>query len=192
MTHDPNGVDPREAGDLLKSVEGVERRTQELLNYGRAGDYMILWGVIWLLGYGVADRLWPYTATIWYGLDLIGLIGTGWITWRAATCGGSRPAGRPFVYLRPMICVAVLIGFGMFWVKLAHIGGREQNIFWPTICGAILFCVGLWAGRVLAIGAALVVALVVGGYYWAGDWFSLWIAVVVGGALILGGLWLRR
>ena len=190
MMHDPDDIGPREAGDLLKGVDGAERRTRELLNYARAGDYMILWGVIWLLGYGVADRLYPYTHTIWLALDALGIVGTGWLTYRAVS--GSGGSGRPFAFLRPVICVIVLIAFGMFWVALEHIGGREQNIFWPMLCGAILFCVGLWAGRVLAIGAALVVVLTIAGYFLAGGWFSLWIALTTGGALVLGGLWLRR
>lgn len=184
-------IDPREAGDLLKDVDGAERRTRQLLTYARAGDYMILWGVLWLLGYGVADRLYPYTSTIWYGLDAVGLIGTGLITYRAVTRGGGG-TGRRFVFLKPVTVVLVLIAFGIFWIKLAHIHGREQNIFWPMLCGSILFCVGLWAGRVLAIGAALAVALTLIGYTWAGDWFNLWLAVTTGGALVLGGWWLRR
>ena len=33
--------------------------------------------------------------------------------------------------------------------------------------------------------------LTVGGYFWLAPYFMLWMAGVGGGALILGGLWLR-
>jgi len=191
MSGNPDDIGPSEAGDLLKGVEGAERRTRQLLTYARAGDYMILWGVIWLLGYGIADQLYPYTQAIWLSLDVLGIAGTGWITYRAVVCGDGSPERR-FVFLKPMLCIVVLIGFGMFWLNLLHVHGREQNLFWPMLCGSILFCVGLWAGRVLSIGSGAVVALAIGGYFFAGPWFSLWIAVVTGGALVLGGLWLRR
>ena len=35
-------------------------------------------------------------------------------------------------------------------------------------------------------------ALALAGYFWAGDWFELWMAFVDGGGLMLGGLWMRR
>ena len=35
-------------------------------------------------------------------------------------------------------------------------------------------------------------ALALAGYFWAGEWFELWMAFVDGGGLMLGGLWMRR
>ncbi|MEI9991046.1 MAG: hypothetical protein WDM86_13500 [Rhizomicrobium sp.] len=183
-------IDPHEADALLKGVEGIEKRTRELLVYARAGDYMILWGVLWAIGFGLGEHLRPYTYDFWLVLEAIGIAGTAIITWRAASC--IEPGRRRFVYVRPVIATLVMIGFGTLWVWLAHFGGREQSAFWPTLCGALLFCFGLWAGRTLSIAAAVVVALTMAGYFWSGPWFDLWIAVTCGGALILGGLWLRR
>ena len=49
-----------------------------------------------------------------------------------------------------------------------------------------------WAGwAFVAIGLGIT-ALTLIGYFFAGDWFNLWMAVVDGGGLILGGLWMRR
>ena len=51
---------------------------------------------------------------------------------------------------------------------------------------------GLWFGWVfVAIGSA-VIALTLIGYFFAGDWFNLWMAFVNGGGILLGGLWMRR
>jgi len=183
-------VDPNEADALLKSVEGVEKRTREILIYARAGDYMILWGVLWVIGYGGEFWVWPRAHDIWLSLDAVGIAGTCLIIWR--TTRSIEPGRRRFLFVRPLISILVMMGFGILWVWLANFGGREQSAFWPTLCGALLFCFGLWSGRTLSIAAALVVALTMAGYFWAGPWFSLWLAVTCGGALILGGLWLRR
>ena len=151
---------------------------------------MILWGVLLGLGYALGERVIPHTQQLWLAIQAIGFVGTGLITWRAPRW---REAGRsPLVMIRPMITVGVLIGFGTLWTGLAHFGWREQSAFWPSFCAAILFVFGLWAGRIFSIGGALVFALTMAGYFRAGDWFDIWLAVTCGGALILGGLWLRR
>jgi hypothetical protein len=183
-------TEQQEASALLASVAGTEKRTREFLVYARAGDYMILWGVLWMIGYAAENWAGRYSHDIWLALDAFGLAGTALITYNAARC--IEPGRRRFIYVRPLLSVLVLIGFGALWIWLAHFGWREQAAFWPTLCGALLFCFGLWAGRTLSIAAVIVVALTMGGYFWAGPWFDLWLAVTCGGALIAGGVWLRR
>ena len=52
--------------------------------------------------------------------------------------------------------------------------------------------VGLWVGYAfVAIGLGIS-ALTLIGYFFVGYWFPLWMAVVNGGGLVLGGLWMRR
>jgi hypothetical protein len=51
---------------------------------------------------------------------------------------------------------------------------------------------GLWLGPAfVAIGVG-VTALTLVGYFVAGPWFELWMAVVYGGGLMLGGYWMRH
>jgi hypothetical protein len=47
------------------------------------------------------------------------------------------------------------------------------------------------SGSFVAIGLSIG-ALTLIGYFFSGDVFDLWMAVVNGGGLILGGLWMRR
>ncbi len=50
----------------------------------------------------------------------------------------------------------------------------------------------MWFGRAfVAIGLGIT-ALTLVGYFFVGDAFELWMALVNGGGLILGGLWMRR
>jgi hypothetical protein len=182
-------IEPNEADALLRGIAGTEKRTREFLVYARAGDFMILWGVLWVFGYAFGDHLWPHTRAFWWTLDAIGFVGTALLIRYARDCAGPE---RRFLFVRPLISILALIGFGTMWTTLAHFDGRAQSAFWPTFCASLLFCFGLWAGRTLSIGAAAIVALTMAGYFWSGPWFDLWLAVTTGGGLILGGLWLRR
>ena len=52
---------------------------------------------------------------------------------------------------------------------------------------------GLWFGYAfVAIGIAITVLTLIGYFFVTGFTFLLWMAVVNGGGLILGGLWMRR
>jgi hypothetical protein len=67
-----------------------------------------------------------------------------------------------------------------------------MDAFWPIYFMMVYTIVGLWFGYAfVAIGVGIT-ALTLIGYFFAGDWFNLWMAVVDGGGLILGGLWMRR
>ncbi len=182
-------IDPNEANRMLAAVAGTEKRTREFLVYARAGDYMILWGILLAIGYALSDGVWPQTYLMWWIIQAVGVTGTAILTWRVSRC---RPEHSRYVFVKPLVAICVLIAFGTFWIHAAHFASREQAFFWPTFCGALLFCFGLWAGRTLSIGAAALIALTLAGYFWSGVWFDPWLAVTCGGALILGGLWLRR
>jgi hypothetical protein len=51
---------------------------------------------------------------------------------------------------------------------------------------------GLWFGYAFIVIAICTSALALLGYYYAGAAYLLWMAVVHGGGLIAGGLWMRR
>ena len=67
-----------------------------------------------------------------------------------------------------------------------------MDAFWPIYFMMVYTIAGLWFGYAfVAIGVGIT-ALPLIGYFFAGDWFNLWMAVVDGGGLMLGGLWMRR
>lgn len=183
-------VNADEASALLKDIAGTERRTREFLVYARAGDYLILWGVIWLFGYSASNFTGARTHEMWIVLNAMGLAATLLIIFRANRRLGSTVARTLLV--RPLVAFAALAAFGVLWIVLGKLGGREQSAFWPTYTGTLLFVFGLWTGRALSFFAALIVLLTLAGYFWSGAWFDLWIALTCGSALIAGGFWLRH
>jgi hypothetical protein len=65
-------------------------------------------------------------------------------------------------------------------------------VFWPTYFMMVYTIAGLWVGwAFVAIGLGIT-ALTLIGYFFVGGWFDLWMAVINGGGLVLGGLWMRR
>lgn len=181
-------VDRSEASAMLADVAGIERRTRELLLYARAGDYLLLWGALFVTGY-IADDLVPgrFLNGFWWMLQALGLAGTVLITLRAHRRGSSSA-----VLWRVAATVLAITAFGTMWTRLAHFGVREEIAFWPTFLSLQLFMFGLWAGRVLVMTSLALCVLAMAGYFWAGHWFHLWMAVAVGGAMVLSGFWLRR
>jgi hypothetical protein len=52
---------------------------------------------------------------------------------------------------------------------------------------------GLWLGYAFVlIGVGISILTLIGYFYVGGEAFSLWMAFVNGGGLLLGGLWMRR
>ena len=60
------------------------------------------------------------------------------------------------------------------------------------VFGCIYVAMGLWMGWRLAALGAVLVALTLIGFYLIGPWYPAFMGLVSGGALLLGGLWLRK
>ncbi|MBV9420760.1 MAG: hypothetical protein JO348_13385 [Alphaproteobacteria bacterium] len=183
-------VDREEAGALLNAVEGIEGRVRQLLLYAHVSDYLFLWGTIWFVGFIGDYLLKDRAALLWLALQGIGLIGTVLIVARHRRDAGTQNWA---MVARAGISVIAVIGFGTLWLSLFHVGWREEVTFWPTFLSFLLFLVGLWAGRTLALAAVAIFAISLLGYFVAtGPYLLLWMAVAGGGSMLAGGVWLRR
>ncbi|HEX7790703.1 MAG TPA: hypothetical protein VF467_09300, partial [Afipia sp.] len=70
---------------------------------------------------------------------------------------------------------------------------RQLSVFWPTYFMMVYSIVGLWIGPAFVVIGLGITALTMVGYYAVGGaWFDLWMAVVNGCGLMLGGFWMRR
>ncbi len=183
-------VDREEASALLHDVEGIESRIRQALIYGRISDYLFLWGAIFVFGF-TASYFWHDEAQhLWYGLQAIGLLGTvAVVAWHRHT---AQSSSGWLVFARAALSVLAVVGFGTFWTMTLDMGWREEVTFWPTLLSFILFLIGLWIGRSLALAALAIFALALTGYFVAGPYLLLWMAAATGGSMIAGGVWLRR
>jgi hypothetical protein len=69
--------------------------------------------------------------------------------------------------------------------------GMQIGSLFPLVIGWAYVVLGIWMGARLAIMGLLIVAFTLVGFFYLPAYFMLWMALVGGGGLIAGGLWLR-
>lgn len=179
-------IPPQEATGALHDIERAERRSATAYWYQKASPHLIMWGVIWIIGYATS-YLRPQWSATWLVLVPAGFLVSFWISRRGASQGARALGWR---YAATIIAI-----FLFMWALFAIMppkSGVQAGAFFPLMVALYYAFLGIWknAARMAALGLALG-ALTVGGFFWLPPFFLLWMAGVGGGALILGGLWLR-
>jgi hypothetical protein len=93
---------------------------------------------------------------------------------------------------RMLFALLLFIAFGIFCCWLGHFTPRQLGTFWPIYFMLVYTIAGLWVGHAFVAIRLCIRALTLIGYFFVGDAFDLWMALVNGGGLVLGGLWMRR
>jgi hypothetical protein len=181
-------IDPKDAALALSDIDSVVHRVRQSRIYDIASLMLIVWGALIFVG-NVASHLWPANAGyIWIAVNVAGVAGSF-----AVGAVTRRRMSVPSFDLKIAAALVRFFAFGVLWsVGLGHFTPRQLGVFWPTYFMMIYTIVGLWVGPAfVAIGLGITTLTMIG-YVFAGDLFNLWMAVVNGGGLILGGLWMRR
>ncbi len=176
---------PNEAADALRDIEQTGRRSSTAYGYQMAAPHFILWGVIWVVGYGVSAIKMEWSI-VWPALSLLGTIGSFWLGWR------SKPAGQKFDGRYLATFVAVFAFIACLFAVMPPRKPEQIGAFFPILVALYYSLIGIWTRgvRILALGIAVAV-LTIGGYFFLPAHFLLLMAGVGGGGLILGGFWLR-
>lgn len=181
-------IDSKQATEALNEIDAIVRRIRQSRVYNLAGQLAIMWGVLVFCGY-VASYIAPrHAGYAWIAVYIVGIAG-----WLAISMFNRTQSGVHTFDTRIFAAFVLFFGFGFLWTSgLAHFTPRQLGAFWPIYFMLVYTIVGLWVGwAFVAIGLGIT-ALTLIGYFFAGDWFELWMAVVNGGGLVLGGLWMRR
>jgi hypothetical protein len=176
-----------EAKSALKDIEKTENRAAASQHARFAAPHLIIWGVLWAIGYTVND-LAPGYSWIWSLITIVGVASSFLVDKREAA---GRVKGFNWRYLVSAAAIFVFI-FALFAVMRPR-DYNQVGAFFPLVIGLYYTFIGVWTKggwRMLPLGLALM-ALTIGGYYFLPEHFLLWMAAVGGGGLILGGLWLR-
>ncbi|HET7084173.1 MAG TPA: hypothetical protein VFI23_05340 [Rhizomicrobium sp.] len=180
-----------QAAESLKEIDRTSRRSASAYSYAHTSPYLMLWGVIWMVGYSASDTGLRLANWLWLGLLVIGVAGNTLIGRRQALSGPPQawlrhPALRFFATF-----FAVWMFIGATYAIFGHAGARQQAAFVPLIVALIYVVMGIWKGpRFLVMGIALA-GLTLGGFFFLKDHFLLWMGMVGGGALLLGGFWMK-
>jgi len=181
-----------EAEAALSDIEQAAARTCVQRSYRFAAPILILWGVIWVIGYAVLglkpDRWW---SLVWVPLDLIGIAGTLMVVRRSRGDASTRSTRRQNGF-SPLHMLAIVF---MLIASFVIFGPSKPAVYlaYPgLLCGFSYMMFGIARMPRLAwIGAAMCV-LTLAGFFYAKDILAFWMAAIGGGGLILGGLWLRK
>jgi hypothetical protein len=183
-----SSIDPQEAASALSDIDVISRRVRQSTMYRLSSLLTIFWGVL-VFAANIASFLWPRSAgLIWLGIYAVGIAGSFVIS----AAGYSRNRVRT-VDVRMLLAYLLLIAFGFFCCWLGHFTeARQIGTFWAIYFMLVYAIVGLWLGYTFVAIGVSITALTLVGYFFAGGWFEPWMAVVNGGGLVLGGLWMRR
>jgi hypothetical protein len=180
-------LSPNEAADALNDITRTERKSAMAYGYHAAAPHFFLWGAIWIAEYG-GVYFNPRLGPLFPVLSVVGLVGSFIIGWRMK---GARRSNYGWRYGATALALFLFISalFAIFPPK----SGAQIGAFFPLLVALAYVLSGIWTGalRMAVLGLAVGILTCVG-YFYFHPTFMLWMALVGGGALVLGGLWLRR
>lgn len=182
----------QEAQASLAEAEGARRRSAELYGYRKASSHLIMWGTIWVFGYGGTGFAPDRSNLIWGVLVPLGILGSvilGRCTKRFAGSDAKSSYAWRAGILGLLICLFVGATYTVMW----PVPGAAFAAYPALITGFAYSVVGLWVGLRYLVTGALVIALTMFGFFEIpGIDYLYWMAVVGGGSMILAGFWFRR
>ncbi|MFI4933827.1 MAG: hypothetical protein ACHP7N_04360 [Caulobacterales bacterium] len=182
-------INKDDAAQALGEIEAAQGRVRQITAYAYSAPFFIIWGVVWL----VADTAWQFAPRLYFIWPPAALIGAV-----ACTVVGFTQPPKDYASRSPSRwrSFATAIALALFLVALFCVitpaTMRQMHSAIGLLVGFSYIIGGLWVGgRILALGLVMV-ALTLIGYFALTTWYPLFMAVVGGGALLLGGFWLRK
>ncbi len=173
-------ITPEEAQMALNDIRRLTDKTQYVSKVW--AFYMVLWGLIWTVGF-LASQMQPNLIDwIWYTMIGIGMIGSailGVIQSRQARLApGSQAA---FINSRLGISQGLLYIFGFLWLFLFTLSPLQIGLLWITITMLGYILTGVWLRESLYIGFSVgVIIMAIVGYYLVPHYFWLWVTIFAG------------
>ena len=179
-------LSPTEAQDVLHSISQAERGSAKFYRYRHAAPHLLVWGAIWAVGYGLTYAK-PQWGGGWLALVLVGALASFWIG------RNSKPAGSAsYDWRSASTALAILAFIAAIFAIMPPRTVAQLSAFFPILVAVFYALIGIWTrGARLVAAGVVIAALTLVGYFLLAQYFLLWMAIVGGGALTLGGLWLR-
>ena len=180
-----------EAEEALAAIQAMMQKTRRAISTSGAYIFLIVWGIVWLLGF-LNSQFMPSQIAwyIWMGLSILGGILSAFIGIRmnqgvrssAPTSSGKRIAF--FWLLLFFHCIAAI---SVAWPT----DGKQLAVFiilfvmvgWIAM-GLLLSFISAWWGLALTVLALI-------GYFLLPDYFYLCMAILGGGGMIALGIYIR-
>lgn len=180
-----------EAEEALAAIRAVEHRTRASIVGSHGYVYLIVTGIVWLLGFAATQFLeGPLLSAIWGTLSVVGSL--------AGILLGSRLGRRvraPAMVAtakRAILIWGLLVLYGAAAIAVAHpTDGRQVTMLIILFSMVGQLAMGLLLGFASVWWAVPVTLLALAGYTFAPGIFYLWMAVLGGGGMVALGLIIR-
>jgi hypothetical protein len=177
-----------EALASLAEAENARRRSAQLYGYTKASPHLIMWGIIWVLGYGGTGLSHQNADYIWAALVTIGICGSVYFGRRSSRYGCQE---HPYAWRAGALAMIILFFVGATYTVMWPVYGPQLCAFPALITGTVYAGVGLWAGMRYVVTGILVLALTLFGFFFVHE-IEYWMAFIGGGSMILAGIWFRK
>ena len=182
------GISRTEAASALTDIERTTGRSRQLKAYQIAGPILMVWGVVWALGYsGMGLLPAEQWGLVWLPLNVIGVVASILLGRRGASKAGAGQTWKMWA-VTLAICAFMAATYAVFQPT-----STDAFIVFPgMIAGLVYAAFGIAAApRYLWIGAAVFAASLIGFFFFQ-PWLAFWMAAAGGGGFFVAGLWLRR
>jgi len=187
-----------EAARALSEIDGANKRASTMQHYRHLAPHLILWGFIWLVANSITELRPDIAPAVWNGLSWSGALLSMWIGYRSkhrqshpfATTSAEAHRERG---LRILLTMMTILGFFIAtFCILPSLDMKQTNAYISLFWGAYYMIIGIWTGwRMLVVGI-LTAASILFAYFGLPEHYFLWMGLVTGSLLILGGIWLRK
>lgn len=174
-----------QAEGALRDITQTERRSSSAYGYKSAAPYLILWGILWIIGYGATDLTPHISGAVWGGVTIVGSVASALVGMRR---GGVK---RSFSWRIFFSWIAAIFFICAIFTVLKPSDGAQVGAVIPLLVACSYVIMGIWMGTRLAVAGIVIAALTLFGFFFIPAHFALWMAAIGGAALIGTGLWLR-
>jgi hypothetical protein len=190
-------VSSEDAHESLSVVQGTNERMQKAVASAHtrySSDLLVLWGLIWLVGFTFVHFHRERAVYILVGLTAGALVTTVlWIRWRGPKRAVVRSDASRRTFWRVFWFWVLLNPYAFAWILLlAPLEALRVFAFMCTLAMFGFSVLGLWFNSPFVVGLGLMVtAAIVFGYLLSLTWLYLLVALVGGGTMLTTGIHTR-
>ena len=192
-----NTLSRDDAAKALNEIGEAGQKIATLRNYRYSAPYFLLWGTAWLVANGIGDLMPATLPWNWLVVNVVAIvvalaIGTAQFRGRPGQAQAGRQRSRAIGWRFGLLSLVICLFFVSMFTVIGPLDGRQVNAFISLFWVFLYMGAGLMFGWRLFVIGAVAAAGIMFGYLYIHQHFDLWMGVFGGGALIAGGLWLRR
>src|SRR5437879_6690593 len=106
-----------EAAQALQSIASIEQRSATLRRYRGAAPHLILWGFLWIVGYGLTGIMPARGTAIWAVIAVVGIA--------AGTLVTFRPTDRTVAWRFAAVTATLVVFCAASFAIMAPVEGRQ-------------------------------------------------------------------